>query len=41
MIRWPTGSLRGDLIDGRGVNADGVVNAVDLIELLGNWGPCP
>lgn len=21
-------------------NGDGVMNAADLIELLGNWGPC-
>ena len=23
------------------VNGDGVVNVVDLLELLGLWGPCP
>ncbi len=25
----------------RGINGNGIVNTADLIELLGNWGPCP
>ncbi len=23
------------------VNRDGIVNTVDMLELLGAWGPCP